>query len=166
MSRRSTCTAVSLLAAVVLVAGAARGNDPVLTASVDWMFLQRGRLDATRVFTTNAGANIFNASQFGFDFQSGVDINLRYRLSPSVTLEGRYLWVDAWQDAVGPFPLTAGDQAGTTPLADVGNETDWVLYETRRTGSSTIRGSSRSRSTFAGPSPAGWTWTFWPASAM
>jgi hypothetical protein len=153
--------AVSLLAAAALLVPAAHGNevaydegrdtrsdvlaqrdasaepdtsasrDPALTASVDWMFLKRGELDDTPVFTTAAGANIFNASQFKFDFKSGVDMSLRYRLTPCFTLEGRYLLVDKCRDEVGPFPLSPADRARTTPPAHVGNETDWVFYDSQ-----------------------------------
>jgi len=89
--------------------------DPVLTASVDWVFLQRGRLGNIPVYETAAGANIFNASQFNFDFASGVDATLSYQMNPRAALEGRYLWVDTWQDSRGSYSVNLGDLWMVTP---------------------------------------------------
>jgi hypothetical protein len=105
--------------------------DPVFTAGVDWMYLERGGLGSTPVFTTPGGADRFNASQFDFDFAPGIAANLRYRLPSGAALEGRYLWVDNSHAAVGPFALSWGDLAWTTPRALVGDERDWVFYNSR-----------------------------------
>jgi len=109
--------AIHLLAASVQAADF-RDTDPIdcagywcpamFTASIDSVWLQRGRPKNVPIYTTGGGANILNASDFVFDFEPGVDLTIGFR-TPDVALEGRYLWVNTWQDAAGPLTISGGD---------------------------------------------------------
>ena len=86
----------------------------VYTARADLVWLYRGRPRNTPIYTTAAGGNILNASDFVFDLEPGVDVMLDVR-TPEIALEGRYLWVNTWQDAAGPLTINAGDLFHVNP---------------------------------------------------
>jgi hypothetical protein len=72
------------------------------TARVGPVFVKRGRMDDVAILIDNngAGPTVLNASDFAFDYETGIDASVIYdRCDWPVSLESRYLWINDWTSA-------------------------------------------------------------------
>ncbi len=87
---------------------------PRITARVSGVYLKREEPDSSPLVTDLAGNTLFDAQQFDFEEEPGVDGIVMYQLNPCWGVEGRYLWIEDWE-ASAPVVIPALAQIGTNP---------------------------------------------------
>ncbi len=95
-----------------------RGNPcfrPRLTAHLGWVSLLRSDAEGQTLFTTIGGVPLFDAQDFDFDYESGVDTSFVYDRGGRWQIEGRMLWIEETDSTGMYFNGPLGGALATTP---------------------------------------------------
>jgi len=71
----------------------------------NWLLLKRDNPHSSQIIATGAGATVFDASQFDFDWESGFEVFASHQIAPNWAAQLRYLQVDGF-DAGASVVLT------------------------------------------------------------
>jgi len=81
---------------------------PAWTVRMSAVFLTRKDPGALNLYTGPGGQTLLNADQFNFNYRAGLDTSVIYQFDQRTGIQGRYLWVDRFEDSSPLFNLPAG----------------------------------------------------------
>jgi hypothetical protein len=111
----ATATAQDNACDVVCDLGGYDCCDPLWTAHVNYVYMCRENPGNIPLIGPAIGPPIFNASQFDFGGESGIDISIRYENECDIGFELRYLWINDFTSAPGVFNGSGNESVLTNP---------------------------------------------------
>ncbi len=98
-----------------------------ITGRLSGVYLKREEPDSVPLIVDTAGATLFDAEQFDFEEEPGVDGTVIYQLNPCWGVEGRYLWMEEWE-ASEPVNIPVAPALINTAPPSVASDTASLFY--------------------------------------
>lgn len=93
---------------------------PYCNVRIGAIALQRANSSSVPLVLDDNGNVVFDSSRFDFDYEVGIDINVRYALTPIWDIEARYFGVDNWVSRASGLVPTATGTIATSPPTPFG----------------------------------------------